>query len=795
MSKRGISLVGACLLLITISLKAEVQVILLPTTLNQKVVGDINTRIDGEHLVSMELASLKTTLAQYLPEDRASRLKINADGFVDVKSLADAGVVAAFNYQDMSLTLTIPAENVRTQSVTIMGNPPLTHGKIAVPSDFSAYMNLRGAVDYLETTHGQSGFTDPQLAIENVFNERGVVLYNETDINSEPDKAWEKRDTRLIWDQPYDRVRWVLGDLAYPVTGFQIAFPMAGLSLQREQSLQPYRIYTPMGQSSFFLKDSSKVEVLVNGQPVQTLQLEAGPHQINNFPLTGGANNVVLRITDPVGRVEYIDTRFFYYSGLLKSGESAFNFAFGFPSIAQAQSPFYHYDTEPAASAYYRRGFTDTFTAGVNAQATFDTQQGGAEAILATRAGIVGFDSALTENNVLGMGLAQRIQYQYYAPHESYARNGTLNASVQHQDSKFVPPNPFSIPVSHEEAWNFQSSYFQSLTENFGAGAGYNYQLRSQHEDQQTYSLSLSHHWRRISTSVTLQRNIGQENSWSGFVSISINLGNGHGIYTSYDSRTETGRGEELYTYDGNGRNITTMVGTQDSPDQNEFYGNLQYYGQRSDFAIGQDAFLKGDMRTSLRWGTALAYVDGELAVTHPIRDSFAIIDSTASLHSEGGIGVRPQGGTDGFSSRESIFGPAVMPDLIGYNYAYTAVQSRKPEADFDPQEGDMCFMPTYRSGTHVRVGPSAVASRVTAKLLWSDGKVAALQAGTIAMPGDASVEFFSNRDGVIYLDGLQPGTYSASLASHPEAAFSINIPAKAGAESDLGEIRVPAKE
>ncbi|MCX8107715.1 MAG: fimbrial biogenesis outer membrane usher protein, partial [Verrucomicrobiae bacterium] len=86
--------------------------------------------------------------------------------------------------------------------------------------------------------------------------------------------------------------------------------PVAGLSIHRENRLQPYLITTPMGHSSFFLKDST-VDVIVNGHRIRTLQLKAGPHEIGDFPLSRGANDVVLRITDKFGHVEYSRATFF----------------------------------------------------------------------------------------------------------------------------------------------------------------------------------------------------------------------------------------------------------------------------------------------------------------------------------------------------------------------------------------------------------------------------------------------------------------------------------------------------
>ena len=397
-------------------------------TLNGQGLGEISGQIENNQLVSLDIRPIKSQLQQLLSPERFQGLATNPAPMVTLTQLEEAGVETHFDYQNLGVQMKVAASQRRSEHLNLIGNPGLTANRMQPPSAFSAYMNLRGGVDYVEPSPGaQTGFTTPQLDLENVFNVRGLVLYNETAINPLPDKPWEKRDSRLIWDQPEKRWRWTLGDLNYPVTSFQSFLPMAGLSFHRENSLQPYYVTSPLGQSAFFLKQDSKVEIQVNGRTIQTLQMAAGPHQISNFPLTAGGNNVILRITDPVGRVEYVNATLFYDPGLLKAGESEFNYAAGFPSITDPENPYYQYNPNPAASAYQRWGLNDSVTLGVNAQATKDTQQGGAQGILATRAGIFTYDSAFSHDTAINFGHFQRLQYNYYTPPGSVLSDGNLN--------------------------------------------------------------------------------------------------------------------------------------------------------------------------------------------------------------------------------------------------------------------------------------------------------------------------------------------------------------------------------
>jgi len=775
--------------------RAQLQTVPLPVTLNGQEVGEVGGEIRNHQLVSIDINPIKPQLQQLLLPERFRGLTTNPSPMTALGQLEQAGVQTYFDYKNLTVQLKVAADQRRSESLNLIGNPPLTANQIQAPSVFSAYMNVLGGVNYVEAgPSADTGFTAPQMAVENVFNYRGLVLQNELAINSSSDKSWEKRDTRLIWDQPESRLRWTLGDLNYPVTSFQAFLPMAGLSLHREDSLQPYHVTSPLGQSGFFLKQDSKVEILVNGRTIQTVQMAAGPHQITNFPLTGGANNVVLRITDPVGRVEYINATLFYDPGLLKAGESEFNYAVGVPSNVDPENPFYEYKPTPAVSAYHRWGLTDTVTLGVNAQGTEDTQDAGAQGVLATRAGIFTYDTAFSHDNTIGFGHFQRLQYNYYAPPNSRLGAANLNLLAQYESSQFTLPNPFVLPVVHSNAWDFQARYTQPISERWSAGVAYALTLPTDANPRQSYSLTIGHHWRQTSTDITVQRVEGGGNlsGWSVFLSVLINFGHGHSGYATYDSLTHTTRGQWQYTPPDNYGTFSATLGAQNSQGQNDLYGDVRYLGRRMELNLSQTSQINGEQRAALSWGTALVYADGVFGVARPVQDSFAIITSTGSLHEEGGIGVQRQG--EHFTGLETWFGPAVLSEVTSYYRPRVAIEPRRAEAEFDPQQGDYMLTPTYRSGTHIQVGEKASAN-VTATLVGADGQPVALQSGMLRAADGTTTEFISNREGLVFLHGLPAGNYTGTLAERPGASFKLTIPTNQHIDVNLGKLQVQTPE
>jgi len=783
------------MLLAPASLHAAPQTIPLPATLNEQDIGELNAVVEGQQLRAVDISPILPKLESLLSPARSEMLRTNTERLLSPDALAAAGVQTRFDFQNLKLLLNIPVEDRRVQELNLIGVPNFAAATTVRPSPFSAYMNLRGGATYTESSQGGvDGFNNPQLDFDNVFNVHGVVLENETVVNPAPGKSWEKRDTLLVWDQPEKRLRWELGDLDYPVTSLQGFLPMAGLSLHKEDSLQPYRLTTPLGQSSFFLKEDSKVEVLVNGQTVQTLQMSAGPHQISNFPLAGGANNVILRITDPVGRVEYINATLFYDPGLLKGGEEEFNIAAGFPSITDPNSPLYHYSSPPAASAFYRYGFSDRFTAGLNAQATPDTQQGGGEAVWSTLAGTFSLDSGASEDRHIGFGHAERLQYQYYVSRRGRMADGVVTLLGQHQSPNFTLPNPFITPMPQDELWNATAAYSQRLTENWNVGVSYSRQWAGGRTQQETYDLITGYFWRGLRVNVTVERTLGQQqqNGWGAFFVLTFTLNPSHSAFASYDTRSRVSRAEWQYTEPATIDTIDATLGVQNAPDETTGYGSVRYTGRRVELDVSQDALSRNDSMTSVHWGAALVYADGTFGVSRPVSDSFLLIESTDSLHDDGGVGVERQG--QRFLAQEDWLGPAVLPQVTAYYPQHLLVEPLQAAADFDPQTGDLRLEPTYRSGALVRLGQEATAY-ITATLLWADGKLAVLQAGTLKGSDGTTMEFISNRDGTVYLHGLKAGSYSATLAGHPEAAFTITIPATKEKNLNLGSIRVPITE
>jgi outer membrane usher protein len=370
--------------------------------------------------LKLQAAPLLQELAPLLRPERLKQLGAAADaqGNLRLSALKEAGLDAMFDEQKLELRVAVPPELRPPSDIQIFGNrlPPGAASALK-PSDLSAYLNLRTGLDYVErSANGQNEGIQPLHAgLDGAVNLHNVVVEGSAAYTEDGAVPLQRNEVRLVYDDPPRMLRYSLGDLSYPTAGFQSYQSLLGLTVARNFSLQPYRITQPLGQTSFFLKGPSKVEVLVNGQPVQTLQLPAGPQNLRDFQFANGANDVNLRITDDVGRIETLQLSYFFDYSLLAQGEQEFAYSLGLPSHVAEGGPEYEMRF-PGFSAFHRVGLTDRLTAGLNLQGDDDGQMLGGNAVWATRYGTFQPDAAVSQVTGVGWDYSARLGYRYADP-------------------------------------------------------------------------------------------------------------------------------------------------------------------------------------------------------------------------------------------------------------------------------------------------------------------------------------------------------------------------------------------
>lgn len=732
-------------------------------------------------------------------------------GFLRLKHDIADGVIMQFDEVLVAVVATIPAKSRKQQPLQARGRFDPSTSTITPPSATSAYLNVRGTQDYVEHAFpgGQVGRQPLRMSADGAVNLHSWVLEGSADfIEQDPVRSWARGDVRLVHDFPDAAIRTAAGDLSYPVEGFQSFQPMLGVTMARNFDLQPYRVTEPTGQTSFFLKSPSRVDVLVNGQKVRTLQLDAGPYSIRDFPVVSGSNDVTLVITDATGRVETKTLDIVSDINLLAAGLHKYSYSAGVVSRTDARKK--TYDTGlPVLSAFHRYGLSDHMTLGANLQSNREQQMIGLDVSVGQRWGVVRADVAASHVGDAGSGHAWRLQYQNVdnlRTRDDGTFRGTRNFSLLtgYRDRKFAalgnlqPDNSSSYEVAARYGW--QASPARSI------GVNGNYRMfRDSRPDDWGASVSLS---QRLPGGFQAGLNLGlrQADGAGTFLTLSwTEPGSRHSVSSSYDSFTHAARADWNYAQEGRSESISASSGVVRTENSEAVSGNITYFGNRGEIAARHDlATARGESegnttesRSQLRFGTALVYGDGYTAFSRPVSNSFALFVPAPAIANYP-LGINPRGRV----GKETIYeaktdgpSPAVIPDLTPYFYRTFKIDASRLPPGFDAGESSYTVYPGNRSGTVIRLGSDANVM-LDGTLVFRDGMPVALQAGSIrplADPDALPQAFFTNRAGRFRIDKLKPGRYTMQLFRFPGATSLIDIAEDAAGPTPIGVLVLPA--
>ena len=174
---------------------------------------------------------------------------------------------------------------------------------------------------------------------------------------------------------------------------------------------------------------------------------------------------------------------------------------------------------------------------------------------------------------------------------------------------------------------------------------------------------------------------------------------------------------------------------------------------------------------TNLYAATALVWADGAAAVSRTIADSFTILKTDAGFR-QFPFPVNPIGDT--VDARINSFGPGVLPNMSSYNYIPISVSSNNLPVGYSLAKEFYVVRPTYRSGTLIEMSGDATTT-IYGKLVDTNKNPIPLLFLQAKRAG-RSLPFFTNREGVFYLEKLSPGEYELEPQDSNFRAIKITI-------------------
>lgn len=669
----------------------------------------------------------------------------------------------------------------------------------AEPAGFSGYVNLRSFVDY-EWQGPSSGISTPSVLVDSAIRLRGIVLENEGTLEFDSGtqgSGYTRQGTRLVYDDRRRLIRFGLGDQLPIGRGLVGSAQVAGFSAVRQfYVLDPLRQVQPQGDRSFTLTRTSTVEALINGQAVRRLRLEPGTYNVRDFPFVQGINDIQFNIEDEGGGRQTLNFTQFFDRSLLDPGLTEFAFYGGVLNPQAGRDRDYQFN-RPASSGWIRRGFSDTLTLGANYNARSSGVAIGAEGIIATRFGTLGFDGAVSRNNGVGTGFGFNIGAQRtFGGYGSRAR--AVSASIDYRSRNFATPgttiadNPFP--------WNISGSYSQAVGQRQYISLTANYTiaqapLRNETSARLTYGYSLSSRATLTAEATYEDRNfLGRE--YGLRLTLIARFGRRSSGTAEIDTRGQRARlGYQTSGGDGAGSYNLSADGDFGVNDVG-FNGSAYYSGNRAEVSASHNTIYDFggrnaiSNRSSLRVATALVFADGAFAVGRPVTDTFVLVTPHKSLRGQA-VFINPNDGN--YTARSGILGGAVEPNLSAYISRTVTYDVPGAPSGYDLGTGSARVMPPYRAGYRIVAG-SDYSITATGVMIGLNGQPISLLAGRayeLANPDKPPLTVFTNRTGRFGLSGMRSGRWRIDMPTEPPSTIEIDIPDGETGIVRLGELRL----
>ncbi len=759
-----------------------------PVILDNRNIGDIQAK-PSESISETELDAkeLKELIFPYLIETKLLELNklLSQRESIPVSDLSLIGLSIILDTSTQAIYLSIPLEFRSEFPVAVYRRDDPTIGvDYLTASNFSAIANVYSSAnvaqrsEYLDTNN-----INENVSVETAIRWNDVVFESGINYASSAKEDLTYKNTRFVKDLVDARIRLQAGDIDVPNRALQSDLDMLGLSMSRYFGTKPYTSIRPNPSQSFTVKGDARVSIYINDRLVKEIRLAAGRYTLQDLPLrSSSGNDIRLIINYDSGETEQLLFDAFYDLDLLLKGTSEFATSIGIRNLFVNGKRDYEKD-RPILSTFYRRGVSDTFSLGINAQAENNYVNIGLEGLLTTRIGSFGvFSSASRSERITGAALSIFYRLNHFVD------DGVFTLNLQND---FADKDYRTIATLDE-----QPDYTNHITgrlmfdhsTGFSISTTYEKKIPIQDiQDETSISASLTYSTRFGSISLS-GRSDDTTDGRTNFLGISFNTAFDSGslslAYQSNDPYYRIGfanppqAGAYSFGYD-----VAHSIRAEN--DQSRL--GLSYAGNRFDsrlefnVADGQDSRQYGDEVNSLLFfSTALVYADGESTFSRPVSDSFAIFPPNKGAE-EFKLGADPQSSffndNNRYQAWSDTMGPPVINNLNSYYLRRIIVDA--PFAPAGTSIGSQAYsiLPGYRSGLSVDVGSDENAALI-GSIVDEKGNIVPFAVGyTLGKNGEKD-NFFSNAGGRFYVGSLRAGSSVELVFTHPvSTTVTISIP------------------
>ncbi|KIP86086.1 fimbriae usher protein [Stenotrophomonas maltophilia] len=582
-------------------------------------------------------------------------------------------------------------------------------------------------------------------------------------------------DTRWTLDFPEQAVSLDVGDFYSGFLDWSRPVRMGGIQIGRNYGLQPYRVLSPtpsfLGQAVV----PSNVELYVDGLRQYSGEVPVGPFQLATQPGISGMGTAQVVITDAFGRSRTVDFDFYGTQQLLARGLTDWSVGVG-----QLREDYgvrsFAYDDRTLASATWRHGVTDRFTAEAHAEAGGGLRQAGiGGGWLAGRAGVLTAAYARSQYGDLRGG-----QYSVGYNWNNRRFNVNLLSRRSHGDYRDLGALQDSLPPDITE----QATFGVSL-ERFGAVSASYLRLRQPDgQDDRYASLFWSRTFaQRWSAYVSANQNLGDSSDRSLYVSLAATLGNNRQASVG----AQRNGSEPLYSVDvsqpvpgdGGGNGMGWRVQARQGDRGTGGLAEAGWLTPTGRYSVG--AVHEGDSTYGYaNAGGALVWMGGHVFAAREVNDAFAVV-STGGI---AGVPVRLENREIGVTDRNGLL---LVSPLLSWQRNRLSIDTMGLPADIAAERVDDWVTPRQGAGLGVSFGLRR--SRAV-QFVAQDSAGAALPVGSVVRFGQQG-EALVGYDGAVYLQDLPAdGRLQVTTPEGPcQLRVSLPVVTATGAIPRLGPV------